>query len=63
MGMRVFFELIRLAKDQKLRKANLIDMIRQFAPRLGERRWIALNQFGWPLEVVGAVIPGLQRPE
>ena len=61
--MRVLLEALRLAKQQELSKANELDLIRQLAPRLGQRGRRAPDQLGRPLEVAGAVVPGLQRAE
>ena len=61
--MRIRLELIALAEEQKLCKADLVDFIRQFAARSGESLRLTLNHFFRPFEVISAVILGLQRPE
>lgn len=54
--MRIVLELIALADQQKLRKPDLVDVIRQFSTRTGEGHGATLNQFLRPTEVIGAVV-------
>src|ERR1700733_3661087 len=63
LGVSVFFELIGLAEQEELRKANLIDFTCQLAPRLGEAAPAALNQIRWPFEIISILILGFQRSE
>ena len=56
----MFLEPFALAEQQELSKANLIDLVRQIAPSLGQSRRHALHKLRRPLEVVGAVIFGFQ---
>jgi hypothetical protein len=45
-----------------LSKASELDLVRQLAPRLGQRSRGAPDQLDRPLEIAGAVVPRLPSP-
>src|ERR1700724_3634143 len=61
MGM--LLELIGLAEQQELRKANLINLSCQLSPRIGESARASLNQLCWPLQIMSSLILFFQCPE
>src|SRR5262245_54555782 len=50
----------RLAKEQELGEADLIDLARQLLPDFGQRPRSATPQLGRPLKVVCPAVPKLQ---
>src|SRR5262249_173848 len=63
LGTGISSEPFALAEQQELSKATLIDIVRQIAPRSSQSRRRTVHQLYRPLEVVGAVVTGFQRPE
>ena len=51
----------RLAKEQELGEADLIDLARQLLPSLGQRARSTTGQFGRPLKIMDPTVPQLQR--
>ncbi len=59
----MLLKLIALPEKQELRKTDLVNLIGQLSACTRESVFIALNQFRRPVEVICAVVLGLQRPE
>ena len=62
-GMGVLLEACPLAEQQELGEANLIDRVRQLSRACARAGRFAPDQLGRPLEVMRAVVSGLQRAE
>ena len=62
-GLGVLLEACPLAEQQELCEADLIDRVRQVPAGPGQGSRVAPDQLGRPLEVIGALVPGFQRPE
>src|SRR5208337_4981382 len=62
-GVCMVLEALSLSKKQELSQATLLDLLCQVAPGLFKRSRAAMNEFRWPLEVMGPLVPGLERPE
>jgi hypothetical protein len=62
-GTGVALEARPLPKQQELTESNLVDLVGQVAPRLLERGPRAADELFRPLEIGGAVVPGLERAE
>ena len=61
--MGIFLKRLPLAKQQKLRQANLIDLAGELSSGTGQGGRIASDQLGRPIEVRYAAILDFQRPE
>ena len=62
-GPGVLLEACPLAEQDELCPADLIDRVGQVPTGPGQGRRVAPDQLGRPLEVMDAVVPGLQGPE
>src|SRR5580704_9802186 len=59
--VRIVLQVFCLAEQQKLRKSNLIDQAACVLAPLGQSGWCSLDQVGWPFQIKGVVVLGLQR--
>ena len=57
----MFLKPLRPGEIKGIERNNLIDLIREIIPGLGQDFRHTLDQLPWPLEVVSAIVPKFQR--
>jgi hypothetical protein len=57
----VFLKPFSLGETIELSKTNLIDLIREITPGLGQSFRHTLDQLRRPLEIVSAIVPDFER--